>query len=70
MNKTERVLDIINMYDQIGIYAITADMIKDYVYDRKIAITSLDIDEILADLVSQDRIVFDATNSYLRPIAY
>ena len=70
MTKIEKILGIINVHDRAGIYSITADMIKDYVYDRKIAISALEIDSILKELVAQDRIVYDATNSYFRPVSY
>jgi len=70
MEKIEEVLKIINMHDDVGIYAITEEMIKDYFFDKKSAITSQDVSDAIKELAHQDRIVWDATKQYFRPVKY
>ena len=70
MKNQEKIMEIINVFDTAGVYAITSDMIKDYCYDRKLAITSSQVEEMLDELAAQDRIVWDETRSYFRPVQY
>jgi len=70
MKNQEKIIEIIDVFDTAGVFAITPDMIKDYCYDRKLAITSFQVDEIIDELSAQDRIVWDATRTYFRPIHY
>ena len=70
MEKIEEILKIINMHDDVGIYAITEAMIKDYFFDKKSVITSQDVSAAIKELAHQDRIVWDATKQYFRPVKY
>lgn len=64
-NEREKVLNVINMFDDVGVYAITSSMIKDYFKDK---LGDSIVDEIIAELSAQDMIQWDMTRSYFRPV--
>jgi len=70
MKKIEEVIKIINMHDDVGIYAITESMIQDYFFDKKSSITSKDASDAIKELTHQDRIAWDKTKQYFRPVSY
>ena len=71
MNKeAKRVLDVVNVFDAAGVYAITSKMINDYFEDNYSKLTVKIIDMCLEELSASDFIVWDATQAYFRPVRY
>ena len=69
--KSKTVKDIINMFDDVGVWAITLDMIIDYfVKHNQHKLSKDDVIEAFNELAAADLIVWDATKSYVRPVSY
>ena len=67
---TNKIAKIINMFDEVGIYAITPQIVIDYLYGKDKSITVANIIHSIEELSAQDRIVWDATKTYFRPTQY
>jgi hypothetical protein len=69
--KSKTVKDIINMFDDVGVWAITLDMIIAYfVKHNQHNLSKDDVIEAFNELAAADLIVWDATKSYVRPVSY
>lgn len=65
------VIKTIHMLDDVGVWAITPDMILDYLSkQKKLTVTNQEILNALIELSASDVISWDATKSYVRPTAY
>tara|TARA_R110000851_G_scaffold24690_3_gene71292 strand:+ start:678 stop:893 length:216 start_codon:yes stop_codon:yes gene_type:complete len=68
--EAKRILDVINVFDAAGVYAITSKMISDYFESNHDELTGKIIDTHLKELSASDFIVWDATQAYFRPVRY
>jgi hypothetical protein len=69
--KSKTVKDIINMFDDVGVWAITLDMIIDYfAKHNQHNLSKGDVIEAFNELAAADLIVWDTTKSYVRPVSY
>jgi hypothetical protein len=65
------VIKTIHLLDDVGVWAITPNMILDYLSKKnKLTVSNQDILNVLSELSASDVIVWDATKSYIRPTAY
>jgi hypothetical protein len=65
------VIKTIHLLDDVGIWAITPNMILDYLSkQKKLSVSKQDILNELSELSASDVIAWDATKSYIRPTAY
>jgi hypothetical protein len=65
------VIKTIHLLDDVGVWAITPNMILDYLTNqKKLTTNNQEIIEILIELSASDVVSWDATKTYIRPTAY
>ena len=62
------VKEIINLHDDVGVWAITSKMVFDYIKNKDRSITEEEVKQCFDILSKNNKIVFDKTRSFVRPV--